>query len=475
VLSVLTEEDLLYECTHVGWAVEFLSFSFSYHLLGAENALKKDGQTDHPSQILNSTCMWEQAAAQMDKLYNKVWGRSLKKLNNDGHWQTLDTVKNYIAYENIGSNNFDGRMILIPSFNVLGSALIKYTCSITSVRDDVAESWCKFMSNVVFDRYIQALGSIPVAGRSKPGSFDKTVRSLWIRYLTSTLQQMIMEQSATKVNERSTEQLLEDLITPLLRRLHIKVMKRALRYRVLDAGKEKEQPDHRLPPNLVATIFTDLFKQESEQFVTKPSPSKTRKWDVYRKCIEKVFLLTPPSTFFAHPSQPGLSGYSSDALAELWKIFGQCSLTQSTLIMVAAGLHVNASATHLMPNQKCNLQDKELLKQRYNSFSSCVKQCIISSFGCLNIKTKKSSQDSVKFNTLARSVRRDLSFNGEAGIGLTWWNEITHDLYALLEESAEQAVHSTTRKKAGSRQSDIAAVFSTLQHDLSAISHNHNY
>jgi len=468
VLSILAEEDLLYECTHVGWAVEFLSFSFSYHLFGADNTLQGDCHADWLPNVLSSTCMWEQAATQMDKLYDNVWGRSLKKLNNDGHWQTLDTVKNYIAYKNIGSNQIESRMILIPSFNVLVSALIKYTCTVTSVRDDVAESWCKFVSNVVFDRYIQALGSVPVAGRSKPDSFDKTVRSLWIRYLTSTLQQMIMVQTGTMVNERSTEQLLEDLITPLLRRLHVKVMKRALRYgAVLDTGKEKEQPDHRLPPDLVATIFTDLFKQESEHFLTKPSPTKTRKWDVYRKCIEKVFLLTPPSTFFAHPSQPGLSVYSSDALSELWKIFGQCSLTQSTLIMVAAGLHVNASATHLMPNQQCNLQDKELLKQRYNSFSSCVKQC-------LSIKAKKSSHDSVKFNTLARSVRRDLSFHGEAGIGLTWWNEITNDLYSLLEESAEHAVHTTVRKKAGSRQSDIAALFSTLQHDLSAISRNQN-
>ena len=471
VLSVLAEEDLLYDCTHVGWVVELLSFSFSYYLFGVDNALKRDGHGNYVPQILSSTCMWEQAATQMDKLYSNVWGRSCKKLSNDGRWPTLDTAKNYIAYENIGGNHVDGQVILIPSFNVLVGALIKYTCSISSVCDDVAESWCKFVSNVVFDRYIQALGSVPVAGRNKLDSFDKTVRSLWIRYLTSTLQQMIMEQTTNKVNELSTGQRFEDLITPLLRRLHIKIMKRALRYRVPDTGNEKEPLDHRLPPDLVATIFTDLFKQESEQFLTKPSPSKTRKWDVYRKCIEKVFLLTPPSTFFAHPSQPGLSGYSSDALAELWKLFGQCSLTQSTLIMVAAGLHVNASATHLMPSQQCNVQDKELLKQHYTSFSSCVKQCIISSFGCLDITAKKSPQDSAKFNTLARSVKRDLSFHGAAVIGLTWWNEITNDLYALLEESAEQDVHSTARKKAGS-QSDIAAVFSVLQHDLSVISHN---
>mmetsp|Transcript_35401 Transcript_35401/g.72342 ORF Transcript_35401/g.72342 Transcript_35401/m.72342 type:complete len:1457 (+) Transcript_35401:98-4468(+) len=476
VLSVLAEDDLLHECTHVGWAVELLSFSFSYHLFGADNALKREDHVDYLPQMLSSTCMWEQAAAQMDKLYNNVWGTGLKKLNNDRQWQTLDTAKNYIAYESIGSNHVAGRMILIPSFNVLASALIKYTCSVSTASDDVAESWCKFVSNIVFDRYIQALGSVSVSARNTPDSFDKTVRSLWIRYLASTLQQLIMEQTTNKMNERSTELQLEDLITPLLRRLHIKVMKRALRYAPigLDAGKGKEQPDHRLPPDLVATIFTDLFKQESEQFLIKPSPSKTRKWDVYRKCIEKVFLLTPPSTFFAHPSQPGLSCYSSDALAELWKMFGQCNLTQSTLIMVAAGLHVNASATHLLPNQQNNVQDKDLLKQRYNSFSSCAKQCIISSFGCLNVNAKKSSQDSAKFNTLARSVRRDLSFHGEAGIGLTWWNEITNDLYALIEESADQAVHSATSKKAGSRQSDIAAVFSTLQNDLSAISHNQN-
>jgi hypothetical protein len=290
--------------------------------------------------------------------------------------------------------------------------------------------------------------------------------------MASTLQEMILGQTTVTVNERSTEQILKDCITPLLRRLHISVMKRALRYGIFGTGKEKEQPDHRLPPDLVATTFTDLFKQESDHFLTKPSPSKTRKWDVYRKCIERIFLLTPPSTFFAHPSHPGLSAYSSDALSELWTIYGQRSLTQATLIMVAAGLHVNASATHLMPNQKGNMQDKELLKQRYNSFSACVKQCIISSFGCLNIKAKKSSEeDSVNFDLLARSVRRDLSFNGKAGIGLTWWNEITQDLYALREESsAEQIVQCKSSNRPGSRQRDIAAVFSTLKHNLSAIS-----
>lgn len=474
VLNLLAKEDLIQECTEVGWAVELLSFSFSYYLFGVDNAFEKDDHI-YPPQMLNSTCMWEQAGAQMNKLYNNVWGRGTKNVNSDRHWQTLDTAKNYISYENIGSNPVDGRMILIPSFNVLVSALIQYACSITIVCDDVAESWCKFVSNVVFDRYIQALGSVSAPERNKPDTFDKTVRSLWIRYLTSTLQQMITEQTTKKVNERSMELLMEDLVTPLLRRLHIKVMKRALRYKGFDGRKGEEQTDHRLPPDLVATIFTDLFKQESEHFLTKPSPSKTRKWEVYRKCIEKVFLMTPPSSFFAHPSQPGLSGYSSDALAELWKIFGQCSLTQSTLIMVAAGLHVNASATHLMPNQQHLLQDKELLKQRYNSFSTCVKQCIISSYGCLDAKAKSSSQvqDSVKFNNLSRSVRRDLSFHGEAGIGLTWWNEITNDLNALIEESSQQVDHSrTTGKKAGSRQSDIAAVFSSLQHDLSAISHN---
>lgn len=465
VLSVLAEEDLISECTHVGWAVELLSFSLSYYLFGVDNA--SENRYDLP-QMLNNTCMWEQAATQMDKLYNNVWGRGMKKLNKDGHWQTLDTSMNYISYDIIESNHVEGRMVLIPSFNVLASALIKYTCSITTVCDDVEESWCNFVSNVLFDRYIQALGSVLAPGRNKPDAFDKTVRSLWIRYLTSTLQLMITEQT------RSIEQLMEELVTPLLRRLHIKVMNRALRYQGFDGGKGKGQPDHRLPPDLVATIFTDLFKQESEQFLTKPSPSKTRKWDVYRKCIEKVFLLTPPSTFFAHPSQPGLSGYSSDALAELWKIFGQCSLTQSTLIMVSAGLHVNASATHLMPNQQNNVQDKELLKQLYNSFSSCAKQCIISSFGCFNAKAKNSSQDLIKFNILSRSVRRDLSFHGEADIGLTWWNEITNDLFALIEESAQQTDHNTASKKARSRQSDIAAVFSTLQHDLSAISHNSN-
>ncbi|KAL7454548.1 hypothetical protein ACHAWC_006184 [Mediolabrus comicus] len=478
VFSLLAEEDLLHECTHVGWAVEMLSFSFRYYLFGEEHGLKTNYHAEYCPQILDSTCMWEQAAAQMDKIYSTVWGRSPKKLNSEGQWQTLDTTKNYLAFGNIRSNHAEERMILIPSFNVLVSALIRYTSSVSLLDDDVAEYWCKFVSNIVFDRYIQALSSVQGDEKKKSDSFDKTVRSLWIRYLAATLHQMVMEETSTTVNERSTEQILDDFITPLLRRLHIKVMKRALRYNRFDTGNEKEQPDHRLPPELVATVFTDLFKQESHHFLTKPSPSKTRKWDVYRKCTEKVFLLTPPSTFFAHPRQPGLGNYSSDALVELWNVYGQYSLDQSTLIMVAAGLHVNASATHLMPNQQCNLQDKELLKQRYKSFSSCVKQCIISSFDCLNIKAKNTSpeEDSIKkFDLLARGVKRDLSFHGDAEIGLTWWNEISTDLYTLLEESVDQTAHISDGNRPGSRRhGDIASVFSTLESHLSAISQQSN-
>ena len=475
VFSLLAEEDLLHECTHVGWAVEMLSFSFRYFLFGEEHGLKTNCHAEkYCPQILDSTCMWEQAAAQMDKIYRAVWGRSLKKLNSEGQWQTLDTTKNYLAFGNIRSNHAEERMILIPSFNVLVGALIKYTSSVSLLDDDVADYWCKFVSNIMFDRYIQALSSVQGAEKMKSDSFDKTVRSLWIRYLAATLQQMVMEETSTTVNERSTEQILDDLITPLLRRLHIKVMKRALRYDMFETGNEKEQPDHRLPPELVATVFTDLFKQESHHFLTKPSPSKTRKWDVYRQSTEKVFLLTPPSTFFAHPSQPGLGDYSSDALVELWKVYGQHSLNQSTLIMVAAGLHVNASATHLMPNQKCNLQDKELLKQRYKSFSSCVKQCIISSFECLNTKAKNTSPegDSIKkFDLLARCVKRDLSFHGDAEIGLTWWNEISTDLYTLLEESVDQKARiSDDNRPRSRRHGDIASAFSTLENHLSAIS-----
>ena len=464
VLNVLS--DLLHDCTHLGSAVEMLSFSFSYNLFGVDNAQECDGLVDLFPPTIRNTCMWEQASAQLQKVYDKVWGKSSKKLNNNGHWETLDTAKGYVTYKSIDANS----IVLIPSFDNLVRVLIKYASSVPSIRDNVAEAWCKFAANTVFDRYIDAFDSIQVSVRNKREVLEKTIRSLWIRYLASTLQKMITEQSANKMEDRSTEVLLEDLITPLLQRLHIKVMKRALRYRTFHDESEKKQPDHRLPPDLVAMIFTDLYKQESQHFLSQ-SHRNTKSWDTHRKCIETVFVMTPPSTFFAHTSYPGLSGYSSDALAELWRIFGQSSLIQSTLIMVAAGLHVNASATHLIPNQNCTSKDKELLKQRYVKFSSCVKQCIVSSFDVLNVKAEKCPQDIAKLTTLVRSVRRDLSSHGEADVGLTWWNEITNELFASVEESASHGERSTTRKKARSHKSEIAEVFSTLEHDLSAIVH----
>ena len=76
-----------------------------------------------------------------------------------------------------------------------------------------------------------------------------------------------------------------------------------------------------------------------------------------------------------------------------------------------------------------------------------------------------------KFDLLARGVKRDLSFHGDAEIGLTWWNEISTDLYTLLEESVDQTAHISDGNRPGSRRhGDIASVFSTLENHLSAIS-----
>jgi len=203
----------------------------------------------------------------------------------------------------------------------------------------------------------------------------------------------------------------------------------------------------------VASVFVDLHKQEVDKFLKKPSPAKTRRWGVYRKCLEKIFILTPPSALFACHCHPALTQHSADVLEDIWKQYGD--LSHSISIMIAAGLHVNASAACLTPDI---LQDEPSLKELYNTFSFRAKNCIINTSECF----------SESLNDLVRFVRRELSFHGEAEVGLAWWNEISVDLFSLVKNSIAQA--SECKKSKHSVPNSIAKAFSTLQNNLSTIS-----
>ena len=260
----------------------------------------------------------------------------------------------------------------------------------------------------------------------------------------------------------TTEEILTDLITPMLRCLHLRIMRRVMHSRATKQNVN-DGSNGSTSSGLIISIFVDLYKQEVDKFLTKPSPSKTRRWGVYRKCLENIFDLTPPSLLFMCPgSSPALTEHSVVVLEDVWNQFGQCDLSYCIHIMVAAGLHVNTS---LVGQGTSCLQ----LKQLCDSFSSCAKDCIINAFKCFGSQETKHSRED--FNHLVRSVRKELSFQGEAEIGLAWWNKVKADLSSQLDKSKGQNVeHEKSNKSVIGR--DIAKAFSTLQNNLSAISHS---
>ncbi|KAL7532100.1 hypothetical protein ACHAXR_004433 [Thalassiosira sp. AJA248-18] len=485
VLDVLADNGALRDCVHIGWAIQMLLFSVSHFVFGEdynwrERALKTLSACDTSS----SDSMWEYMAFQLNRLYCDVWGRGWQGLNSKEQHQARDATEKYIYYESIG-NDFGERMVvLLPPFNLFISGLIKFACNLRlPAESNGVKTFCLFIANKVFDRYTKALlSSSPYyanngcdnRGQSRQHEFS--LLSSWIGILVSNLQEMVCckkecnEKGKTrgaKGEEASTEKILSDLITPIIRCLHLHIMQRALR------SSDPKCQNMTASSELVASVFVALYKQEVETFLSKPSPAKTRRWGVYRKCLGALFALTPPSVMFACPGCPALSANSAGVLKNVWTQYGQCDLSNSILIMVAAGLHVNASAraTCLTPDDispKRHDNSSLQLKQLYSDFSSQAKNCIINTFECFSVEKNKHAQENLTgFNNLIRFVRRDLSFHVEADIGLAWWNEISADLFSLLEKSKDRTLEQNKSKRT---TRNIARAFSALQDNLSAIS-----
>ena len=496
MFKLLADDGLLKDCIHVGWAVEMLSFSVNHFIFGEDSDPSDRILTKCPSHNPDTDSVWEYVALDLKKLLCDVWGNQWRNLNIQGHSQSLEASRNYITYETIGYNyGIKRTTVLLPSFTVFVSTLIEFASSISNPDVDITEfndvtSWCKFYAKIVFDRYAELHACyIKKDGLNINESWcgnEFSLISFWISLLASNLQKVLLLQKVDqnkcgkevrdKVDMSSAEQMVTDLITPAIRNLHSNIVQRVLQPSVF-LSYNKNDHSERNPSSdrdIVAFVFVDLFKKESATFLNQPTPAKTRKWGLYRICIEKIFLMTPPLTLFARPGDTGLTEYSADALDDIWNQYGQCNLSYSILIMVAAGLHVNASATRLRRDQLLQTKHDVLsaqLKQRYNAFSSRAKVCIISTFHNFQSQEKRNhiSDNRLRdLNVLLRTVRRRLSFH-EAEVGVTWWNEITADLFSHLANPNDQSVHHTDSNKSATRR-DIAKVFSTLENSLSAIS-----
>jgi len=355
--------------------------------------------------------------------------------------------------------------------------------------------FCKFVANPMFDRYAHALqASLPSCNGNNDcqPNYEFLIVSKWIGFLALNLQDMVSSRQRTcsetprqnveeEAEEALVEKILSTLTTPMLTNLHLGIMQRALHSR---APKDRYRNDYsncwKSAPKLVASVFVGLYKQEVQHFLQKPSPAKTRRWGRYRKCLERIFDLTPPSTLFACPGgYPALSEHSANLLDDIWNQYGQCNLHRSISIMVAAGLHVNASASFITPPDTLPTRERDSssslhLKQLKNSFSLQAKNCIINTFF-------KNAQETISppregsircFSALARSVRRELSiFGREATVGLGWWNELTNHLRSLLKKNKEHGEQKKLKKSVSYR--DVAKACSTLQNSLTAISGKH--
>jgi hypothetical protein len=436
MLGVLAKYEVLHDCIHVGWAIQMFALSISYFVFGEDfHSRERESKTLTDCDSAGDT-IWEHLSCELNRLYCTVWGKD---------WQMCSrspvSAKKCVYYESIGrGGNRVAMLVLMPSFDVFIATLIEFSCRLHhSFESDGVKEFCQFVANILFERYayVHKVCSYPKTGYYEvdyPRQHEFSLIIGWIDAISSKLQDMIchrlfsgsyVNKKYGKVEEASTAKALHDLMTPMLKFLHEHIMRRVL---LSTAPRPQITGDS---PELVASAFVRLYKHESEKFLTKPSPAKTRKWNIYRQCLEKVFTLTTPDVLFACPGCPTLNDNAADTLTNIWNIYGECNLSHSVSIMVAASLHVDA-CTACPTQQDSTLVRKDDLmlqtKQFYNTFSSCAKSCILSSLHA-NDEFKRN------INYLVRFVRRDLSLRGGTDIALEWWNEISVDVLTLLKNS----------------------------------------
>ena len=436
VLDVLAKHEVLHDCIHIGWSIQIFALSVSYFVFGEDFHWRERESKTLIDWDFTSDSIWEHLSHELNRLYCYVWGKD---------WQMCSrspaSTKRCIYYESIrrGSNGV-AMLVLMPSFDVFVASLIEFSCGLNSPEaSDGIKGFCQFIANIMFDRYTYVHQVCPPKKGyyevDYPRQHELSLIISWIDTMSSMFQEMVCARSGSNVNkkydtadEASTRTALNDLITPALRCLHTNIMRRVL---LSSATRPEMNGDC---SELVASGFVRLFKREAEKFLTKPSPAKTRKWNIYRKCLESVFAVTAPDVLFACPNHPALTEHAAETLTDIWNQYGEWNLSHSISIMVAASLHVGACASSPKRDSSLVRQDELLLqtKQLHTNFSSCAKSCIMSS---LHTKSKSQSLDELRcnINYLVRFVKRELSLRGGTDIALEWWNEISVSVADLLK------------------------------------------
>lgn len=482
VLNVFAEDDLISDCLNLGWAVMMLALSANHFVFGVDFI----ANDEYPYQHYTDKSVWSHLAINLRKLYLRVWGEESPTFRGNARILHLNVHSDVVFYESneILHRGSKSTIVLLPAFDALVYSLVRFA----SQDSKNSSSWCQYASNVLLRKYESAffLGNKDqsVCEGCLHSNARFTFLSSWVRHLATNVQKIVLHHfvaldGGKKIGkstfDESTDQMLNRLMTPLLRSLHANIMQQSFKSASPYDERNCSQCGIQKETSFISFIFVSLFREESEKFLTKPTPTKTRKWGVYKKCIEKLLLSTPASAIFSFPRTEGLSQYSADALECIWDQYCQCNLSNSTFIMIAAALHVNGSVPCISSRHATlasNDGSSASLKQYYDAFSCRAKKCITKSFDCFNRKedekTSVSANDmkTSNFSVMVCSVRRGLS-SQRAEVGLCWWEEI---ISHLLRESGDRLYSTTSSIVENRKIRDIEKACSALEHDLSAIS-----
>ena len=490
VLEVLADNGLLRDCIHLGWAVRILAATIGHFVYGEEYHFRKRETKTFSDCNSISSSVWECLSCQLNNLYFSTWG-----IDSHSYISLCRSQKNCIYYEYIGCDckGSVSMMVLLPPLDIFFSSLIEFVCSLQSDPDSV-EGFCQFQAIILFDFYQRGFKSFayPTSGCDDVGYSNQSEFSLiscWLAALASNLQRIVYHQVNSierdeKVADALTEDFLNDLITPLLKALHRNIIGHITRSSPSRWQNKTDSPNCSRSSEIVASIFVRLHRQEVDQFVKNPSSKKAGL--VYRKCLEKIFFMTPPTYLFACHGYFDVTDHAGEILTGVCNIFGQFELSHSIFIMVAAAFYMDTRAKELklLPSHNRSRQvgllsqddlrqaDLSLrLKESCKKFTSHAKNTILGSIMSADRTTQIHTHSQNKINYLVWGVRRELTLRGEIGDALEWWNQMSSDIFSMVNNSNDQALH---HNKLDATSKNLLTARSTLQSNLSVIYYNSN-
>ena len=428
VFKLAHEDNLLVDCIHIGWAIEVLSLSIGFFTRG-----------------LKQISPWNRVLNELTNLYDSVWGYT----HVDFHkFKSLNSPKmtsfTYIVSEK-------RRFSLMPSFDVIVASLVGFICSHESVDNNMDSNWCKFVSSHLLECYTAML--------------PNAVALSWMRSLARILRNEVIQQKVfeykgssikrtDKEEDAATELVLKKLMNPLMTSLHKTIVtQHGLRI------SRRSKPSSATDCDIIAYTLSELYKEESNKILIKPSRFKTRKWHVYRACIEKVFISTPPAALFTSLGSSCLVDSSAETLREVCTCFGQ---SHFDIIMIAASLTVNESLGMMRYTN-----DDSIIRKLCDTFTAQATNCITSYFG-------PSNKSLCRFDEFATNVERYFHLHA-AYAGLMWFDGVKSSLPSSLTSNYQQfddAQASSKNKGTSNTIRDVKQVVSSLEKQLSAISHS---